>query len=338
MLNIRFYRNKHPAKMDCGKHTAICEKAPRRMNKATKKYLLSLILFGSNGIVANMIDLPSVLIVLARVSLGAALLVALVLLSRDARENLQAPTHRRQALHLFVSGAALGAAWLFLFESYRYIGVGVASLLFYCGPVIVMALSPIVFKTRLTAANIAGFAAVVLGAFLVVGQGLGSGIAPKGLLLGGMSAVMYAVMVIHSKKVSDIRGVESSAIQLCGSLSIVAVYMLASAAAGSLAAPTATQVAALNIPAVLCIGLVNTGLGCFMYFSSMGELPVTRVAVCGYLEPLSAVVLSALLLGEAMTAANVLGAALILGGALYSELGEKLLARVEGRVRRALAA
>ncbi len=338
MLNIRFYRNKHPAKMDCGNYWSPARKQRKSMSKATEKYLLSLILFGSNGIVANMIDLPSVLIVLARVSLGAALLVALVLISRDTRENLQAPTHRRQALHLFISGAALGAAWLFLFESYRYIGVGVASLLFYCGPVIVMALSPFVFKTRLTATNLVGFAAVVLGAFLVVGQGLGSGIAPKGLILGGMSAVMYAVMVIHSKRVTDIRGVESSAIQLCGSLTVVAVYMLASAAMGTLTTPTALQVAGLNIPAVLCIGLVNTGLGCFMYFSSMGELPVTRVAVCGYLEPLSAVVLSALLLGEAMTVANMAGAVLILGGALYSELGEKLVARVEKRVHGAIAA
>ncbi len=297
------------------------------MSKATRNYLLSLVLFGSNGIVANMIDLPSAYVVFARVSLGAALLVALTLLGRKSRANLQSHTHRRQAAHLFISGAALGAAWLFLFESYHYIGVGVASLLFYCGPVIVMALSPVVFKTRLTATNLCGFAAVVLGAFLVVGQGLGSGIAPMGLLLGGMSAVMYAVMVIHSKKVTDISGIESSAVQLSGSFSIVALYMLASGLAGTLAIPTAAQLGSLNVAAILCIGLVNTGLGCLMYFSSMGELPVTRVAVCGYLEPLSAVVLSALLLGEAMTAANVLGAALILGGALFSELGEKLLAR-----------
>ncbi len=308
------------------------------MSKATRNYLLSLVLFGSNGIVANMIDLPSAYVVFARVSLGAALLVALTLLSRQARTNLQAPTHRREAAHLFISGAALGAAWLFLFESYHYIGVGVASLLFYCGPVIVMALSPIIFGTRLTATKLAGFGAVVLGAFLVVGQGLGKGMAPMGLLLGGMSAVMYAVMVIHSKKVTSIGGIESSAIQLSGSLSVVAIYMLVSGVAGTLAMPTAAQLSSLNVGAILCIGLVNTGLGCFMYFSSMGELPVTRVAVCGYLEPLSAVVLSALLLGEPMTAANVFGAALILGGALFSELGDKLLTHSSARAHEGAAA
>lgn len=299
------------------------------MDKATKKYLLSLILFGSNGIVASLIDLPSVFIVLARVSLGAAALAAAVLLSRSARKNLQTPKHPRQAACLYISGAALGAAWLFLFESYRYIGVSVASLLYYCGPVIVMALSPMIFKTRLTAVKVSGFAAVVLGAFLVVGQGLGEGIAPLGLLLGGMSAVCYAVMVIFSKKVDKIDGVESSAVQLLGSFSAVAVYMAISAAAGTLALPSATQLAHLNVAAVVCIGLVNTGFCCYLYFSSMGSLPVTRVAVCGYLEPLSAVVLSALLLAEPMTFANVLGACLILGGAIWSELGDRLRVREE---------
>lgn len=297
------------------------------MDIATKKYLLSLILFGSNGIVASLIDLPSVFIVLARVSLGAAALAAAVLLSRSARKNLQSPKHPRQAACLYISGAALGAAWLFLFESYRYIGVGVASLLYYCGPVIVMALSPLIFKTRLTAVKVSGFAAVVLGAFLVVGQGLGEGIAPLGLFLGGMSAVCYAVMVIFSKKVDKIDGVESSAVQLLGSFSAVAAYMATSAAAGTLALPSAIQLSHLNVAAVACIGLANTGFCCYLYFSSMGSLPVTRVAVCGYLEPLSAVVLSALLLGEPMTFANVLGACLILGGAIWSELGDRLRVR-----------
>lgn len=302
------------------------------MSKATEKYLLSLILFGSNGIVASMIDLPSVFVVLARVGLGAALLVAAVAASRSARRDLKAPSHPRQAAYLAISGAALGAAWLFLFESYRYVGVGVASLLYYCGPVIVMALSPMIFHTRLSATKVMGFTAVVLGAFLVVGQGLGEGVAPMGLLLGGMSAVCYAVMVIFSKKVDAIAGVESSAIQLLGSLAAVVAYMATTGAAGTLPMPTASELAHLNVAAIACIGLVNTGLCCYLYFSSMGELPVTRVAVCGYLEPLSAVVLSALLLGEAMTPANILGACLILGGAVWSEMGEKLTERSSRRL------
>ena len=48
-------------------------------------------------------------------------------------------------------------------------------------------------------------------------------------------------------------------------------------------------------------------------------LPVQTVAVCGYLEPLSAVIFSALLLHEQLTEAQIVGAALIIGGALFAE-------------------
>ncbi len=63
-----------------------------------------------------------------------------------------------------------------------------------------------------------------------------------------------------------------------------------------------------------------TGLGCYLYFSPLSKLPVQTVAVCGYLEPLSAVVFAALLLHEKMSLLQVIGAVCILGGAMVGEL------------------
>lgn len=57
-----------------------------------------------------------------------------------------------------------------------------------------------------------------------------------------------------------------------------------------------------------------------MYFSPLSKLPLQTVAVCGYLEPLSAVLFAALLLGEKMTAIQYLGAVCIIGGAMIGEL------------------
>ncbi|MDY4534706.1 MAG: DMT family transporter [Tractidigestivibacter sp.] len=282
------------------------------MSHASRKYLLSLLVFGSNGIVASQISLPSWQIVLLRTLLGGALLALLVL---GARKRPAFLDHPCDAARLAASGAALGVGWIFLFEAYRLIGVGIASLAYYCGPVIVMALSPTLFHERLTAAKLLGFAAVVCGAFLVVAQGQGAAPSPLGLVCGGMSAVMYAVMVICSKRASDaIVGIEASAIQLVASFAAVAVFALV-AHGSELAVPLSA-----NWPAILCLGLVNTGLGCYLYFSAMGQLPVQRVSVWGYLEPLSAVILSALILGEALTPANVAGTAFILGGAIFCEV------------------
>lgn len=286
------------------------------MSRSFKKYLASLLMFGSNGIVASAISLPSSEVVLTRTLLGALLLVAALAVSNHrSGARLASLDHPRQAASLAVSGAALGISWIFLFAAYRLIGVGVATLAYYIGPVIVMALSPVLFREHLTPVKLMGFAAVVAGAFLVVAQGGAGSINPAGLALGGMAAIMYAAMVVFSKRASDVGGVEAATIQIVASFAAVAVY---SVATGQL--PAASALVSADLPAVLTLGLVNTGLGCYLYFSAMGDLPVQRVAVFGYLEPLSAVVLSALVLGEAMGPVRILGAALIIGGAASCEL------------------
>jgi len=308
------------------------------MSRTFRKYLASLLLFGSNGIVASSITLSSSQVVLMRTFLGALLLVVVLAVSvlrargRDGKEAhaLASLAHPRQAVCLAVSGAALGIGWIFLFAAYRLIGVGVATLAYYTGPVIVMALSPLLFGERLTSAKLLGFAAVLTGAFLVVAQGGTGSINLAGLALGGLSAVAYAVMVVFSKKAPEVRGIEAATIQLVASFSAVAVY---AAALGQV--PSLGAVAASNLPATLVLGLVNTGLGCYLYFSAMGDLPVQRVAVCGYLEPLSAVVLSAVVLSEAMGPARILGAALIIGGAASCELlGKRSLGPALSRLPR----
>ena len=51
---------------------------------------------------------------------------------------------------LFLSGAAMGFNWIFLFEAYKYTTVSVATLSYYFAPVIVMIACPILFRERMT--------------------------------------------------------------------------------------------------------------------------------------------------------------------------------------------
>ena len=156
-------------------------------------------------------------------------------------------------------------------------------------------LSPLLFSERLTHVKVAGFSCVVLGAFFVVAQGGGHGASAQGLALGGMSAIMYAAMAVFSKRAPQIRGLEAASVQLVSCSVAVLLYSILS---GSVMTPAA--LAQANLPAVLLLGLINTGLGCYLYFSSIGQLPVQRFAVCGYLEPLSAAIL-----GEPLTLGRI---------------------------------
>lgn len=69
---------------------------------------------------------------------------------------------------------------------------------------------------------------------------------------------------------------------------------------------------------IFVLGVVNTGLGCYLYFSPLAKLQVQTVAICGYLEPLSAVVFASF--RESMTMLQMTGAACIIGGAMMGEL------------------
>ncbi|PWM50254.1 MAG: hypothetical protein DBX41_05995 [Clostridiales bacterium] len=95
---------------------------------------------------------------------------------------------------------AMGASWLFVYEAYVQLGVSIASLLFYCGPVIVMALSTVIFSEKLSKNKISGFIAVIIGIFLINGQELSHSANLWGLFCGSMAAVTYALMIIFNKK------------------------------------------------------------------------------------------------------------------------------------------
>ena len=299
------------------------------MNNGLFTYLAALLLFGSNGIIAAAIALPSSDIVLLRTFLGALTLAAILFITK--RHNLQAPSRPREAAALIVSGAALGASWIFLFRAYQTIGVGISSLLYYCGPIIVMALSPLIFGEKLTGGKIAGFVAVACGAFLIAAQGLGGNMPIAGIVCGIASAFCYALMVIASKGAPHIEGLENSALQVSAAfVTALALTLITQGAPSFLSAGVA---ASIDWRAVAMLGVVNTGIGsgrslglvrgCLLYFSAVAKLPVQTVAVVGYLEPLSAVVFSAALLGEAITPVRLMGAALIIGGAIFCELAGK---------------
>ncbi|WP_245874499.1 DMT family transporter [Raoultibacter massiliensis] len=280
------------------------------MRRAYIIYFAALVLFGTNGIVASSIDLPSYEIVLARTLIGSLFLAGAFVLSR---KKLQFFRVGRQAWYLVVSGAAMGASWMLLFEAYRLVGVSVSTLLYYCGPVIVMALAPLAFGERIGRAMAVGFVAVLLGMVCVNGFSVPTGDSAWGFACGILSAVLYAVMVIANKKATGVTGVENSLWQLVFACVVVAVFT-AFNHTGELSIP------AQSILPMLFLGIVNTGLGCYWYFSSIKRLSAQTVSIFGYLEPLSALAFSALLLGEHLSVVQVFGAVLILGGAAFGEL------------------
>ena len=283
---------------------------------ATAVLVASLVMSGGNGVLASAVSLPSYQIVFLRASLGAAILGIMLAVSRKPSVSL---AHKGELAMLVGAGAALGADWLFLFEAYVYAGVGMSTILCYCAPIIVMALSPLVFGERFTASKLAGFAVVVVGAALVNGSALQGGVSLYGIACGLASAVCLALMIMLSKKVVHVAGLEKVFIEIASAAVVVGAYTVLFKGG----VPDVLAIVNANEAAPLVLLGVSTALGNFLYLKALDALPAQSVSVLGYVEPLAAVAFGAVFLGETMAFLQMLGAAGIICGALVSELPKR---------------
>lgn len=291
------------------------------MNRAKNLafFIASMVIFGSNGLLVANISLDSAEIVLMRTLLGSLFLLCIVLIKR----SFSLADLRADLLPATIGGAALGLNWVLLFTAYRSAGVGLSTLTYYCGPIIVLALSPVLFKERLTWNKLLAIAAVAAGMLCITGDIEKGSDVQTGLLCGGGAALLYASLIVANKRVKRLSGLNCATYELIVAFFVVLGYLIVSGA------KLPVIPAAGDLVWVLVIGLVNTGLAYYLYFSSLQQLPGQTVALVCYIDPLTALLVSAAYLGEKMLAVQIAGAVLILGGAC---LGELKLKRPENKI------
>ncbi|MBQ6519710.1 MAG: EamA family transporter [Anaerolineaceae bacterium] len=288
------------------------------MKKNESKSLLmisaSMVIWGSVGIFRRFIPLPSAVLACSRGVIGTIFLILLVKLQQ---KQLFHHIGRKTIGLLILSGAVMGVNWILLFEAYNYTSVAAATLCYYMAPTIVVLLSPLLFREKITLRK--GICAVlaVVGMVFVSGiieSGIPSVSEFKGILFGLGAAVLYASVVILNKLLPGIDPFEKTIIQLASSAAVLFPYILLSGQT------VPKNISSLTIVMVLIVGLLHTGIAYAMYFGSVDNLRAQTVALLSYLDPITALILSALILGEKMTVFGIIGAVLIIGAAVVSEM------------------
>ena len=274
--------------------------------------ILSMVIFGTIGIFRRQIDLPSETLAFVRGILGS---VFLLLAMRLTGRRFQTAPLRGSLMLLVLTGAMIGFNWILLFEAYNYTTVAVATLCYYMQPVIVLLVSPLLFKEPVTLRKFLCVAAALAGMVLVSGAAgsSGAGTDPvKGMLLGLGAAALYASVVMLNKKITGVPVYEKTIIQLFSAAAALVPYMLVRGSFRSYAPGTA------QVILLLTVGIIHTGLAYALYFGAVEKLPVQTAALFSYIDPVTAVLLSALFLHEPMTPAGIAGAVLILGALMLA--------------------
>jgi len=281
---------------------------PASHRLALGMYILSMLIFGTNGCIVAHISFAGTQIVLLRTLIGGVLLTVLVC----ARGGFDRADVRRDICPLLLGGTALGMNWVALFEAYRLLNVSLATLIYYVGPILVLLFSPVLFREKLTAQKLVSVAFVTAGLVCISGSIVLSGMDAMGLTAAVISALFYAGLIIFNKKITRTGGLQTAALEVDVAFGVVLVYTLLTT---GLPQPTAG-----DLPYIGIIGAVNTGLAYLLYFSGLQKLSGQSAALISYIDPVSALLFSAFLLGESMTPVQLLGAVCIIGGAMFGEL------------------
>lgn len=214
---------------------------------------------------------------------------------------------KEEIVPTIILGVLMALSSLALFESYNYMNSGVASTLLFVYPVMVAVMMSMFFHEKFSVST--AICLVVMGAglaLLMKPQG-DAALSMFGCLLVMLSALTYALYIVMVNISKSVKNIPTSKLlfYVLGWGSLVYVLMIAS---GSELTIPYKHLGWLNLVALAVIPTVIS-LGCTT--RAIQLIGSTPTAILGALEPVSAVVLSVVVLGQEITVQDIMGGLLI---------------------------
>ena len=193
-----------------------------------------------------------------------------------------------------------------LFESYKYLSAGIASTLLFFYPVMVAIIMAIFYKERLTKKSWACLVTAFLGVVILSKNDDGGFISLLGLTLVMLSSLSYAIYLVYINR-GPMKKINTSTVTfyvILGGFLVMIPYCLLD---GGLMLPKTTP-AWIN---AIGLGFFPTVISLIFTSRAIALIGSTETAIFGALEPLTAVILGILILGETLTITPAIGMILI---------------------------
>ena len=280
--------------------------------------LSAMLIFGTIAIFVRNTELTSKEIAVLRGVIGSLFLLGVMLFSK---EKSSFEGIKKNLPILVLSGLGVGANWIFLFEAYKYTTVSIATLSYYCAPIFVTIMAPIILKEKISLIKFLCVCTAMIGMLCIVGTNKGSiGEGYNhflGIIYGLTAAVGYASVILMNKFIKGLKGVETTVTQLIFASILLLPYVMITSGFDF------SKMTGISWGYMIFLGIVHTGFAYALYFSSLKELKGQTIAVLSYIDPITAVLISALFLGEQLTIFQIIGGILILGSTFISEIQGK---------------
>lgn len=273
-------------------------------------FALCMGIFGTIPLFVRLIPLQSAEIALWRAVLASICILAYLMLSR---KKLRLADFKGRMGMLILSGAIMGINWVTLFESYRHTTVSMATLIYYTAPILVTVASAVLMKEKISRFQALCMGMTMLGLALIVNPTGEGGALWLGALLAFISATLYATVIMLNRFIKDVPGVQRTLLQFGAAIGVLLPYVLLTGG------PGIGSIDVKGLLSLLTVGAFHTGLAYCLYFGAIQTLKGREIAILSYIDPVLAVLLSALFLKEPLAPVQILGGVMIL---LFTFLSE----------------
>jgi len=255
-------------------------------------------------------EIPPLTLVLLRVGIAAVALHVYLL----AIGVSFAPALSRWRLFVALSLSNNIVPFALIFTGQTVLGAGVASVLNATTPFWTIIIANAFTRDEKASWNkVAGVLLGIGGTAIMIGPGLIAGLGgpawAKFALIG--AAISYAIALIVARR---FRGMPSTLVATgqvsTSTVIMIPVALLANGTSGMV------DLSALAWMSVLALALLSTSLGYLLYFTIIARAGATNASLVTLIVPMSAILLSAIFLGERLHLFEVAGMALIAGGLL----------------------
>lgn len=278
-----------------------------RRAKSVAALNLAVMLFGFAAVIGRFVQLPAAVVAGGRVICSAAVLLVLVLASRTPLR----PACRRDLGLAVFGGLVLALHWTSFFQAVQSASVAMGTITFSAFPLFLTGLEPLVFRERLRAGSAVEALLLVAGMMMTLPpDGVHSG-AAAGAAWGMLSGLAYAVLSLVNRYLSARYPAR-----------VVCLYEQSTAAVTLLPAVLLWSGGwtAADLWGVGALGVVCTALAHSLYVAAQRRVSAQTAGIVSGMETVYGILFALLFLGEAPTARELAGGAVILGVSLAVSL------------------
>lgn len=243
----------------------------------------------------------------------SGLFIALLLLPQLQTIN-KTKQHPKELLKVVLYGVFFyGICSILYFLAAQYIGSGLAMVIFFTYPALVMLINKLYYKTSFSLVYGFSLLIIFIGMFLLI-HGQYYSFKPVGILFSALSALFYASYIFASKK-SPVSPLLST---MMLSLGCMITCFIAAEFDHSFFIPATLQ----DWFNIFGIGIICTALPILLLLKGLKHISATQASILSVLEPVFVVLFGIILLGEQVTFTQSLGVSVILAGSLLSLLND----------------